>query len=395
MPVHPVALVALLCAAFVVIGGTVATLGPSLPGLAHAVGRPLPDLGVLLSAVFAGMLTGQLTAGLLTDRLGVRLPIALSLTIFGAGVTLLGMVPVFWSLITAGFVMGIGYGMASIAVNTLASRLMPTRPGFVLNLCNVWYAAGSVTGPFVASLLLARGGRAVTVLLAAGVLAVVMVPVALWLVPATRPGRTTSAADREATPTTSGPAPRWRPTPALLAMSLVVVLYAGVESGFGGWAASYVQLTLRETAARGALLTSLFWFAYLIGRIVATVATLRVGPSTVLAATTVTVALGGVLLGLGHGQATTTAAAIAVLGFGVGPFYPSMFAVVTTRARERPATAVSVVSSIGSVGAIAFPWVMGQALPLADGRIVAWMPAGLGLGMMLALQASERLRRRG
>ncbi len=393
MPAHPAALAVLLCAAFVIVGGTVATLGPSLPGLARDVGRPLPDLGVVLSAVFGGMLTGQITAGLLVDRLGVRFPIATSLAVFGAGVLVLPMTPAFMGLIAGGLVMGVGYGMASIGINTMASRLMPSRPGFILNLCNVWYAGGSVAGPFVASLLLDRGGRAETVLLGAGVVALTMVPFALWLVPPGRPAPRTDDPEGPAA-ASAQPAGRWRPPPALLLMSVVVMLYAGVEAGFGGWVASYVQLTLRETAARGALLTSLFWFAYLVGRIVATLAALATGPGTVLTATAVTVGVGGMLLGIGHAHAGLTTAAIAVLGLGVGPLYPSMFALVTARVRERPATAVAVVSSIGSIGAIAFPWIMGQALPVAEGRIIAWMPAGLGIGMVLALLASERLHRR-
>ncbi len=390
MPVRPAALAVLLCAAFVVVGGSVATLGPSLPGLARAVGRPLPDLGILLSAVFGGMLTGQVVAGLLVDRLGVRIPIATSLAIFGTGIVALPMSPAFAGLIAAGLVMGVGYGMASIGINTMASRLMPARPGFVLNLCNVWYAGGSVAGPFVASLVLERGGRADSVLQAAGVAAFAMVPLALWLVPSGRrpsghDGRPSSAAGHDAR------SPRWRPTPALLLISVVVMLYAGVEAGFGGWVASYVQLTLQETTARGALLTSLFWFAYLVGRVVATVATLAVGPATVLAATAVTVTAGGLVLGVGYGLAALTTAGIAILGFGIGPLYPSMFALVTSRVRELPATAVAVVSSIGSLGAIAFPWIMGQALPVGDGRVIAWMPLGLGVGMTAALALSERL----
>lgn len=390
------ALTALLCTAFVAVGGGVATLGPSLPGLARGLGRPLPDLGILLSALFAGMLQGQVAAGLLVDRMGVRRPMLASFLLFASGIVGLPLAPAYGWLLLSGLVMGTGFGMASISVNTMASRLLPSRPGFVLNLCNVWYAGGTVVGPFLASVLLDRGSRATVVLTLAGTLAALLVPVGLWLLPASQAPSAPdddSADETDAAASGARRARPWRPSASLVFIGIVVTLYGGVEAGFGQWAASYVQQTLQTTAARGALLTSLFWLAYLLGRIAATLATLIVTPGQVLAATAVLVLLGGLVLGVGHADATLTTTAIAVLGFGIGPLYPAMFGLVTSRERARPGTAVSVASSIGSVGAIVFPWLMGQALPVADGRIVAWMPAALGAAMLAALWWSERLYR--
>jgi fucose permease len=285
--------------------------------------------------------------------------------------------------------MGLGFGLSSISVNSLAATLIPSRPGFVLNLCNVWYAVGSVAGPLLASVVLARGGRAVDVLLVAGTFLLVLVPVAWWLVPGRASGLPPAPAFA------AGDARRrWRPSPALLMISVLVLLYAGVEAGFGGWASSYVQQTIGASPARGALLTSMFWFSYLVGRMVATVATLTVRPGQILAATTSVIAVGGFVLGLGHGQSPPTIVAIALLGFGVGPVYPAMFALVTSRFTDRPATAVSVTASIGSIGAVALPWLMGRALPYADGLVVAWMPAAYGVGMLAALWMSQILYRR-
>lgn len=382
------ALIALLCAAFVAVGGGVATLGPSLPGLASVVGRPLPDLGALLSALFAGMLVGQAAAGLLVDRYGVRPTMLGSFAAYAAGITAMPSATAFAALLACGFVMGIGYGMAAISVNSLAARLVPTRPGFVLNLANVWYAGGSVAGPLLVSAVLNRGGRAADVLLVAGALMWALVPVAWWLVPGT------AHRAQEVRRDVAAAGPAWRPSPALLMIGVLVLMYAGVEAGFGGWVASYVQQTLDVTPARGALLTSLFWLSYLVGRMVATVATLAFRPGYVLAVTVGLVTLGGVVLGVGHGIETPTVVAIALLGAGVGPLYPAMFGLVTSRFTERPATAVAVTSAIGSIGAVILPWVMGRLLPYGNGLVVAWLPALYGVGMLLALWLSQQLYRR-
>lgn len=385
----PVRLIVVLCAAFVATGSGVASVGPSLQGLAQDVGRPLSDLGTLLSALFTGMLLSQAVSGGVVDRYGVRPASLTSFALYAAGAMSLPFAPSLRWLLASGLVMGLGFGMSSIALNSLAATLMPVRPGFVLNLINVWYAVGTVAGPFLASLWLDRGGRAADVLVLAGLSLLLLTPAAWMLVP----GRDTlprTVAPRAATPA----AGRWRPSPALLLIGLVVLLYGGIEAGFGGWVASYVQQTIGASASRAALLTSLFWLSYLVGRIAATIVTLTVRPGYVLAATSAVALVGGVVLGVAHGHATPTVVAIVLLGFGVGPVYPAMFALVTSRFRERPATAVSVTASIGSLGAVVLPWVMGRALPLADGRIVSWMPAAFAAGMLCALWLSQLLYRR-
>lgn len=386
---RPTGLIVLLCAVFVAVGAGVATVGPALPGFAERVAHPLPDLGALLSAMFSGMLLAQAIAGALVDRYGVRPAILTSLVVYASGTIALPFAPSLAWLLTGGLVMGVGFGLASISINSLAAMLIPVRPGFVINLINVWYAVGTVAGPFVAGIWLSRGGRAADVLALAGGFVVVLAPVAWQLVPSHR-----LAAPRADSPTPASPVRPWRPSPALLCIGVLVLLYGGIEAGFGGWVSSYVQQTLGVTPARGALITSLFWFSYLAGRIAATIATLAVTPGYVLAATSVVSLVGGLALGLGHSATGMTMVAVILLGFGVGPVYPAMFALVTSRFRERPATAVSVTASIGSAGAIVLPWVMGRALPLADGRVVSWMPAACAAGMLAALGASQWWYRR-
>lgn len=385
----PLALIVTLCAIFVAIGGGVAALGPSLPGLATTISRPLPDLGMLLSAVFTGMLVSQASAGALVNRYGTR-PVAITaFVLYGVGAGSIPWVGALPSLLGGGLTMGLGFGLSSISVNLLASALVPTRPGFILNLCNVWYAAGTVAGPFLGSLFLARGRPAATTLLVASAGVLCLIPLAWSLIPA--PPAVTA---RLAEAATAGRAPAWRPSPALLSIGVMVLLYGGIEAGFGGWLASYAQLTLAVTPVRAALLTSLFWFSYLLGRITATWATLYFRPGQILAATTVITAAGGAVLGVGHGDQGLAIVAIVLLGFGVGPVYPSMFALVTARFTARPASAVSVAASLGSVGAVVLPWVMGQTLPLAGGRVVSWTPAALAVGMLLSLWLSQRWHQR-
>ena len=66
---------------------------------------------------------------------------------------------------------------------------------------------------------------------------------------------------------------------ALLLIGALVFLYGGVESGFSGWAPTYLERTLGVTPADAALAMSIYWLSYVTGRVVSTALALRIGPA--------------------------------------------------------------------------------------------------------------------
>ena len=376
----PRALIACLCTLFVAIGMTIATIGPALPEFARVVGIDVSSVGTVFTAIFAGFLASQVAAAVVLERLGTRRVILWSLGAFATGAVGLAVARSLPMLLSASAVLGAGYGFGTICTNLVASRLLTHRPAFVVNLVNVLYGAGSVFGPLIASVVLRGGGQARWVPAAGGLAALAVLPWAWRVLPHDGGGPM-----REAT------APGARALPvALLLIGGLVFLYGGVEAGFSGWAATYLERTLGVTPARAAFLTSMYWLAYLGGRIVSTAVVLRVGPAAVLEGALVVLAGGGVLLATSVGQTTGTTVAILLLGAATGPIYPSMFGMVTQRFADRAAHAVSAVSAIGCIGAMLLPWTMGLSLPLAGGQVLAATPLALALGMWCCLRASAR-----
>lgn len=377
----PRGLIACLCAIFTAMGLSIAALGPALPEFARVAELPVASVGLVYSALFAGYLGSQITATVLLDRRGTRVVILASLVLFALGTLGLGLAVGLTTLLGASAVLGSGYGFGTISMNLVASRLLTHRPAFVVNLVNVLYGVGTVTGPLITSVLLREGGQARVVPAVGGVAAIALFPWAWKVLPDDAGGPL-----REAVPTTAG-----RAVPgALLLFGVLVFLYGGVEAGFSGWAATYLERTIAVTPARAAFLTSLYWLAYVGGRVVSTALALRVGPALVLEGALAVLTAGGVLLAVSVGHAAGTTAALLLLGFATGPVYPSMFGAVTQRFADRAAFAVSAVAAIGCIGAILLPWAMGLTLPLAGGRVLAATPVLLALGMWAAYRLSLR-----
>lgn len=377
----PRALIALLSTAFVALGLSIASVGPALPEFAAVAGIDVSSVGVLYSALFGGFLLSQITATLLLERTGTRVVILTALGVFATGTAGLATAAGVGSLLCASAVLGMGYGFGTIAINLVASRLLAHRPAFVVNLINVWYGVGTVAGPLIASWILRAGGQARWVPAVGGLAAMVLLPWAWRALPE----------DGQRRPREAGPRPRSsRLPPALLLIGALVFMYGGVESGFSGWAPTYLERTLGMAPATAALWTSVYWSSYLAGRIISTALALRVGPEAVLQGSLVVLTAGGITLALSVGHGGGTILALILLGVATGPIYPSMFGVVTQRFADRAAFAVSAVSAIGCGGAMLLPWAMGLTLPLAGGRVLAATPLVLALGMWGAYRLSLR-----
>lgn len=377
----PRALIGFLCAAFVALGLCIAAVGPALPEFAQVSGIDVSAMGMLYSALFAGFLGSQITATFLLERIGTRVVILWALAVLAAGTTGLAVAGSLAWILVASAVLGSGYGFSTISINLVASRLMTDRPALVVNLINALYGVGTVVGPVVTSAVLRSGGRASWVPAVGGLAACALLPWAWYVLP-----RDSQRALKETTPLQ----PMRSLPAALILIGLLVFMYGGVESGFSGWAPTYLERTLGVSPASAALSMSIYWLAYLSGRVLSTILALRVGPAMVLGGSLLVLMAGGVVLAVSVGHAAGTSLALVLLGGATGPIYPSMFGLVTQRFAGRAAFAVSAVSTIGCLGAMLLPWVMGLTLPLANGRVLATIPLVLALGMWTVYRLAAR-----
>src|SRR5215208_2212149 len=85
-------------AGFVLTGMVTTLLGPMLPVLAESTGRKPTELGSLFTAQFFSSTAGTLLAGVLSQRFGFRVTLALGYALMGIGVAILLFSPWPWVL---------------------------------------------------------------------------------------------------------------------------------------------------------------------------------------------------------------------------------------------------------------------------------------------------------
>ncbi len=150
------------------------------------------------------------------------------------------------------------------------------------------------------------------------------------------------------------PAPR----SILLAISVLFVLYVGVELGFAGWVYTYGE-DLGVGGANGAAwLTATFWAAFALGRLAGIPLAGVVEPRTMLlAASSLTVAAAALLVVVGGGSLVWLGTAL--LGLGVAPQFATMMA-FAERHLAITGAATSWFIGAAAVGSFGLPWLIGQ-----------------------------------
>lgn len=417
----------LSCASYFGSGMAMVSLGPSLATLAAHNQTSLAAMGSIFMVTFLGGMASQLVSGPLSDRFGQRhvLVIGQALLALGAlGITLSRNLA---TTLAAGILAGLGQGAFVVALSTLAVMLYAPgslsvspagspQPGMfgissgvaAVNLLNVFFGVGAVSGPALAGLCLEWWGTPLPpIWLAAGLL-LVLLPFLARIPRVSYPGQHPQAGvsrgiSREplSTPETETsslgnpltdnvtrpqPVPPYR-SPRLWAGGALLFLYVGTETSLGAWTTSYMQSTATLAAAQAAQVTASFWLALTCGRLFSTLLGVRFTPPRLLTICLAGATLGGWLLVFSPGVLVLTLLAILILGFCFGPIFPTTVATVPALFPHSPATAASLVIALGSLGGMLLPWLQGLVVAGTAPFTGVWMDA-VAILVMLAIQIS-------
>lgn len=343
-------------ASFAALGLTLGSFGPTLPGLAERTGVGLGEVGSLFVARSLGFLLVSTRCGRLYDRVPGHRVMAAMLFVMALMMALVPFVPRLWLLALVVGVLGAAEGTLDVGGNVLLVRAHGRRVGPYMSGMHFFYGVGAFAAPLVvARALPLEQGLALTY----WVLALLLLPAAAWL------ARLPSPTIRAASEAETAAARVDRRRVALVA--LFFFLYVGAEVTFGGWVYSYAVALRLGDGARAAYLTSAFWGAFTLGRLVSIPLAARLRASTLLAADFAGCFLSlALMFALPDSPAAFTVGAVA-LGLSTASIFPSMFSL----AGERMTLSgqVSGWFLVGaSAGSMFLPWLAGRMFDAAGPR---------------------------
>jgi MFS transporter, FHS family, glucose/mannose:H+ symporter len=365
----PVAFAA-ACGTFLLIGALLAIYGPILGQLARRFDVGLPTAGVVVSAHFVGAFAGAVAAMAVIERVQARLAMAASLGVLAFGCAGVAAAPSWPVLLAAVLVVGVGFGGLDLGLNQLLthSGRSPAR----LNLLNAQFGIGAVAGPL---LVAAAGEGSWRGLYAAAAVAAVVLALGLRGLsgrlgaPAAGDGRGRSG---------------WSPLVAIFVVAFV--LYVGAEVSVGGWMPTHLE-RIGYGSAAAASLTSGFWCALAIGRLlVAPVAIRAPARAIVLAASSAAVLT--LLLAL-----VTPLAPVGYLltGLAFAPVFPTGLVWLAQLHPGNPrSTSWLLVAAL--VGGVLFPPVVGAVIERFGATRAPAVIALVAAGSLAAFLAAARYR---
>ena len=260
-------------ATFVVYGGVVAALGPTLPELAAQTQTALTAISFLFTARSLGYMVGSLSGARLYDRLPGHPLLAGTLLVLAAMLAVIPLQHMLWLLAVVMIVRGVADSVVAVGTNALLLSVHPRDSGPFVNGLHFCFGLGASLSPMAVAWV----GRSLNDGLAAyWLLALLVLPVAGWIARLPSPTRQVPAlAERPATRAGYG----------LVALAAVFLfLYAGIESSFGGWIYSYALARHLATESAAAYLTSAFWGAITSGRLLAVLLAAYLPPARLILA---------------------------------------------------------------------------------------------------------------
>jgi FHS family Na+ dependent glucose MFS transporter 1 len=359
-------------AAFIALGLTNASLGPTLPRLADQAHTTLSGISLLFTTRSLGYMIGSFWIGRWYDRIPGHRIMAIFLAGMAAAMVCIPLAPTLALLAVVLGLMGMAEGAVDLGGNTLLLWLHGQRVAPFMNALHFFFGFGSFVSPLVIAQLVAWTGG---IRWAFWALAVWMVPTALSLIfqrspSLNRPPTTEQGEEHRAEG--ANPDKRFAARTIVLLVGMFFFLITGAELGLGGWIYTYTVSTGLGETATGAYMTSAFWGALTAGRLVFIPLSRKLKPGTILLLDLLG-AIAGVAIILGW-QASTAAlwAGTMVTGFSMASLFPTTYTLAGQRLAITGKTSAWFFVGI-SLGSMVIPWVIGQLFESSGPQAALWI----------------------
>ncbi len=362
--------------------------GPLLPSIAQTHGFPLERAGILVSSIFVGGLISLVASKHILARLSDLKTILAATYLTAIGFIGLGSLSGLFPLAASALCYGMGAGLNSIASHILFPRYYPDRVASSLSKLNAFFGIGALIGPLVVLTLFYGRIHYHWIFVGAGFLAMcltVYLGKALYSKAAltvTAPAAFVEKAQPEPIKAVIG-------HPILIALVLINFIYVGSETSLGAWTYTFLQRADNLDGALASSAISLLWAGLTIGRMVSTRVCLKVNPKYVTMAAMIILVLAVFASATIHAGAAVALPLVLLIGFGLGPIFPTVIAQSAIRFPRASSTTTTITIAGGNFGGTLLPALGGYVLArygainfmLLLGATCMLMPILLGLAL--------------
>lgn len=358
---------------FFVAGLCFASWASRIPDIGLQLGLSEGELGQLLLALPVGSMLALPVAGWLVHTYGSRMVVLLATCLYAVFLPLLGWASGFWSLAGGLVLFGFAGNLLNISVNTQAIGVQAAygKP-IMASFHGLWSLAGFLGGA-LGTLLIRWQQTPLSHFLLVMVLSLALI---LLAHPRTVPHDTGAGA--------SGPSLR-RPEPYLLRIGLIAFCGMLCEGCMFDWSGVYFQRVVRPTAD---LVTAGYvacMSTMALGRFISDYFTHRFGTSRMLQISSGLIA-GGLLLAVVWPAFVPSVAGFLLVGLGIASVTPLAYSAAGQSTTVSPGVALAMVSTIGYLGFLLGPPLIGLVAEVSSLRVSFGLVAGLGaaIGVLAA-----------
>ncbi len=371
-------------AIFVISGMITAMRGPALPSFAQHTRTSLSQISFVFVASSLGTVVGSWLGGRLLDRLPGHLLMFSFLVCMGVALALVTGLSQFWMLTAALMIVELARGVLGVSGNTLLIWVHGPQAGPLLNALHFFHSAGAFVAPIIIAQILIRNWDAT-----AGywLLALLVAPVAVGLLSLASPAKQTPASGKLLAVVNHR---------LVILSALIFLLHGGAEVSFGSWIFAYA-IAFHLTPKTAAYLTSAFWGALALGRLLGIPLAARIWPRWML--------LGGMagclsslsLILIGAGSSTALWVGTVSLGLSTATVLPTVISVVMRRMTVS-GRVIGWFFVGGNIGTMILPWLIGQVFePIGPQTFPLMLMGDLLLSLVAAvtlIMLSTRIARK-
>lgn len=368
-------------AAFITLGATMSINGPALPWLARQTTSRLDQISIIFVASSLGYMAGSQLGGRAYDRFPGHRIHALALLAISLSAALVPMMRSLWFLVAVVFVLGTSQGALDAGCNTLLTWIHGQKVGPFMNGLHFFFGMGSFMAPLIFAQVVLTAGEISWVY---WIFSLVTLPIAIWFLflpsPPIRRSMLEKASEER----------------SINGLFLLVVLFfvftVGLELGFGNWIYTFSTRIHLASETGAAYLTSAFWGALTVGRLLGIGISSRLRPPAILVMDLTGCLIAFTILLLWPVSSLALWVGTILMGLSVA----SIFATGMAFAEQRLSLTGSSIGWIlvgGGIGGMVTPWLIGQLFERISPHIT--MPVLLAsnliaFGLLLALILPRR-----